>query len=246
MIFSSSPKIQKSRISLEIQQLWTMKLVSSSIDLNVTLITGWSLLDYSKIKQHDEKTKHHWLLSATMVFVNTYSWQNYVRVLLLLSTRNTGQIIKRRAEIAVLKGFLPTPQQSQPIKLVNLNLHCTSKHGKTKEKLFSCMLYSIPVQAVSLRRSPYVSPCLDSSKQVAPSLTSNLLHVQDFYSEIPLRPLKKTRLYSSSWAWDIVIDTALCGQLETCVSRIWVGRQQTGFPVTKLFFMYFLWRFQRR
>lgn len=107
------------------------------------------------------------------------------------------------------------------------------------------MLPSVPVQAMSLRRSPSVSPYLDPSEQTAPALSSNLLHVQDFYSEIPLRRLNKSRFYSSSWAGDVVIVTALCGQPGTWVSRTRVGREQTGFPVTKLLFTYFLWRYQR-
>lgn len=108
------------------------------------------------------------------------------------------------------------------------------------------MLPSIPVQATSLRRSSFVSPCLDPSEQIAPALSSNLLHVQHFYSEIPLRRLNKSRFYSSSWAGDVVIVTFLCGQPETWVSWTWVGREQTGFPVTKLLLLYFLWRYQRR
>lgn len=131
--------------------------------------------------------------SQQVLFLDTYSWHNYIRVLLLLSTRNTGQIIKCKAEILILKGFLPTSQQPQPIKL-ELIWTCiiqVNRAKQTKEKVFSCMLLSICVQVVSLRLPPPISRCRDPSEQAAPALSSNLLHVHDFYSEIPLRPLKK-------------------------------------------------------
>ena len=112
-----------------------MKWVSSSSDPKVTLITWEVYPDCKKIKRHDENTKYHEWLWATVLFLVTHSRDNYIRVLLSLSARNTWEIIKCEAGLRILKGYSPSSSAAAPSKTkVNLTLHHKSQQGETNKR----------------------------------------------------------------------------------------------------------------